>query len=147
MKTASWKCFMVWQQTQFLNSHWMPTYIHRIFPCFLLLLSLTLVHDCSSFSPFFPHAHLTSYSTSMKCTSYMTSVSVSVCLHDLLYLLKPLYTIRTSLSDMPHLLSRQVVSKPGGELAFLSLSICLFAAGFTHTPVPEHSALVIETSA
>lgn len=33
-------------------------------------------------------------------------------------------TKRTSLSDLPHLLSRQVLSPPGGRSLFLPLSLC-----------------------
>ena len=42
------------------------------------------------------------------------------------------HTKRTSLSDLPHLLSRQVVSTPEGELSSLSISIYLSLVCYTH---------------
>ena len=149
---ASWYLNLQWTRSWWAGvdcSH-MHVYIH--YPHSLLLCSAPLAHHLLSrcfvffLSSLCPHAHLTSHRTSMKGAGCITTVHVCVCVcvcmcvWPTVPLLKAPHTIRTSLSDLPHLLSRQVVSTPGEELSFsLCLSVTLNLSPLRLFLTPTHT--------
>lgn len=117
-----------WTDAECLQMHVYIQY-SLTFPLFLSLMrSICFLIFCLLFVlPLPPRTpHLPQHEHG-RCRMYYQCACVCVCMcaWPTVPLLKAPYTMRTSLSDLPHLLSRQVVSTPGGEL---SSSLCLSVA-------------------
>ncbi len=107
----------------------LPPIICSLFFLFCCLLFVLSLPPCTPHLP--QHQH-------ERCRTYYQCARVCVCIWPTVPLLKAPNTIRTSPSDLPHLLSRQVVSTPGGELSFslclsVSLNLSLPRLFYTHT--------------
>ena len=104
--------------------------------CLLFVLSLP---PCTPYLPSHQHERCRMY---YHCACVCVCVCVCMCVWPTVPLLKAPHTIRTSLSDLPHLLSRQVVSTPGEELSFslcLSVTLNLSPLRLFLTPTRTHA--------
>lgn len=115
-------------------------FYHSLLPIIFLLLFL---------SSLYPHGQAWKVQDALSMWRGMC-VCVNVCKWPTVPLLKDLYTIRVSPSDLPHLLSRQVVSTSVESslfpFVFLSPSIGLSLVCFIHIHMRSHGCATIESA-
>lgn len=141
MLCGIWTCNEPIVSEQALNAY-RCMFTYNILSLLIFLSLSNHVFFFSCFVVFFlsslcPHAHLTQHQHE-RCRMYYQYACICVCIWPTVPLLKPPNTIRTSPSDLPHLLSRQVVSTPRGKLSFslclsVSLNLSLSRLFNTHT--------------